>query len=99
MPFRLDLELVVLDHVVGQKLLAHRLHTLPRLALAARLEAHLDVLADADVGNFAEAKRRKALLDGDALRVVHDRLGCDDDAGDQVSFLGFGGNNGLPTKS
>src|SRR6202165_3093596 len=38
-----DLEPVVLDHVVGEQLLAHRLHALPRLVLAAPLLASLDV--------------------------------------------------------
>jgi hypothetical protein len=46
---RFDLEPVVLDHVVGQELLAHRLDALARLVLAARLEVHFDVLAHAHV--------------------------------------------------
>src|SRR6267378_2187166 len=95
---RLDLKAIVLDHVIGQQLLAHRLDTLTRLVLAARLEADLDVLADAHVADLAKPQRGKTLLDSDSLRVVDDWLRCDDDARDHLSFLGLGGNSGLPTR-
>src|SRR5712691_11376631 len=78
----LDLETKIFDDVVGQQLPAHRLHALPRLMLAGRVEADLDVLADADVGHLPEAERGQALLDGDALRVLDDRLGGHDHARD-----------------
>src|SRR5712692_2528224 len=77
----LDLEAKVLDDMVGQQLPAHRLHSLPRLVLVVYIEAHLDVLADADVGDLPEAKRRQSLLDRDSLRVVDDRLGGHYDLG------------------
>src|SRR3979490_3257809 len=50
--FLFDLELIVLDHMVSQKLLAHGFDTLPGLVLASRLQRHLDVLAHAHLGNF-----------------------------------------------
>src|SRR6202171_4639649 len=93
-----NVEAVVLDHVVGQQLLAHRLYKFAWLVLAARLKIQLDVLADAHVGYLPKAKRRKALLDRDALRVVHDWLGGNNHSSDQRSFLGLGGNSGLPTR-
>src|SRR5947207_5723409 len=51
---RLDVEPVVLDDVVGQQLPAHRVHPVARLALAAGLQPHLDVLAHAHVRHLAE---------------------------------------------
>src|SRR5882762_1287362 len=84
---RLDLKAIVLDHVVREQLLAHRFDTLSGLMLAARLEADLDVLADAHVADFAKTERGKTLLDGDSLRVIDHRLRCDDDSGDHLSFL------------
>src|SRR6266566_5966575 len=71
---RLDLKAIVLDHVVGEQLLAHRFDALPGLVLAARLEADLDVLADAHVTDFAKTERGKTLLDRDPLWVVDDWL-------------------------
>src|SRR5260370_16799911 len=78
----LDLEVVVLDDVIGKELFAPRLDTLPRFVLAARLQADLDVFADSHVRDFAETEGREALLDGDALRIVDDRLRCNDYASD-----------------
>src|ERR1700693_4435291 len=95
---RLDLEPVVLDHVVGEKLLAHRLDALPGLMLAVSFQIHLDVLADAHVGDFSKPTRREALPDRDALRVVDDRFRGNDDSRNHLSYLGLGGNTGLPTR-
>src|SRR5882672_9119567 len=86
---RLDVESEVFDHVVGQQLAAHRLDALARLMLARPLEAHPDVLPDPHVEHLAKAKRREALLDRGALRVVDHRLGRDYHPRDHVSFLGL----------
>ena len=82
MTVRLDVEPEVLDDVVGEQLVAHRQDAPARVVLVVGLEAHLDVLADAHLGNLSEPKRRQALLDSDALRIVHHGLGGDDHAGD-----------------
>src|SRR5579859_2070211 len=92
-----DVEAVVLDHVIGEQLAAHRVDALARLALAARFQPHFDVLAHAHVGHLAEAERRQALAHGDALRVVDDGLWGDDDFRDHLSLRAFCGNRGLPT--
>src|SRR6185437_8546807 len=70
----LELEAEVLDHVVGQQPVAHLLDPLARVALVGGVKGDLDVLADTDVVDLAEAQRGEALLDGDALRVVDDGL-------------------------
>src|SRR5712692_9953521 len=105
-PPRIDLETEILDHVIGEQLAAHRLYPRPRLLDAGGVEQHLDVLPDADVGDLTEAERAQALLDGDALRVVDDRLGRHDHArqrlrsgcGAHRSLRAFRGNSGLPTR-
>src|SRR6266571_3932488 len=94
---RLEVEAEIFDHVVGEQLAAHRLHALAGLVLARSVEVDLDVLADADVGDLAKTERGKPLLDRDSLRVVDHRLWRDDDSGNHRSFLGLGGNSGLPT--
>src|SRR2546421_8395583 len=94
---RLDVEAKIFDHVIRQKLAAHRLDPFARLMLARSVEVDLDVLADADVGDLTKPERGKSLPDRDSLRVVDHRLWCDDDSRDHRSFLGFGGNRGLPT--
>src|SRR5260370_31073885 len=91
-----DVETEVFDHMVRQQLAAHGLDPFACLVLAGPFEAELDVLADPDVGDLAEAERREALSDGDPLRVVDNGLGGDDDDGSHVSFLGLPGNSTLP---
>src|SRR5260370_7957516 len=92
-----DVETEVFDHMVRQQLAAHGLDPFACLVLAPPFEAELDVLADPDVGDLAEAERREALSDGAPLRVVGNGLGGDDDDGSHVSFLGLRGNSSLPT--
>src|SRR6266705_6394173 len=70
----MELEAEVFDHVVGEQPVAHLLDPLARVALIGGVEGHLDVLADPHVVDLAESKRCQALLDGDPLRVVDDRL-------------------------
>src|SRR5579859_1112172 len=94
----LELEVVVLDYVVREQPAAHRIDAFARLALGGRVQRHLDVLADADVGDLTEAKRCEPLPDRDPLRVVDHRLRHDNYSRDHFSFLGFFGKSGLPTR-
>src|ERR1700680_2777762 len=94
---RLELEAVVLDDLVGQQLLAHRLDALPRLVLGGHIEVHLDVLAHTNVRDLPEAKRDQALPDRDSLRVVDDRLRGHDHSCNH-SLRALRGNSGFPTR-
>src|SRR5437899_886070 len=98
--FVVELEMEILDDVIGQELPAHRFHALARLVHGLGLQAHLDVFADADVLDLAESQRHQSLLHREALGVVDDGLGRDDDSGRRLhlSFRGLGGNRGLPTR-
>src|SRR5258708_31938611 len=98
-PLVVDLKMEVFDRVIGQQLAAHRFDALTRLVHRFRLEAHLDVLADAHVFDFAEPERHQSLLDGESLGVVDNGLGRDDDpsGGPHYSLRALGGNRGLPT--
>src|SRR5271169_5373985 len=68
---RIELVGVVLDHGVGEQVLAYALYRCTRGRLARRAELHLDVLALAHVFDAGDAERRQRMLDRLALRVEH----------------------------
>src|SRR5262245_21837305 len=69
-PLSDDLDAVVLDHRVGEQLLAHGLETRPGVGPRA-VELDLDVLADAHVGGLGEAQPPEGALHRLPLRVEH----------------------------
>src|SRR3569832_97272 len=67
----LQLDLVFLDHGVGEQLLAHRLQLIARLRLVGSGEFDVDHLALPHFADAAEAQPVQRMPDGLALRVQH----------------------------
>ncbi len=77
---RLQLDLVFLDHGVGEQLLAHLLEARPRLGFLALGQFEIDDLALAHFADCGEAEPVQRMADGLALRVEHAILQGDENA-------------------
>src|SRR3990170_88337 len=80
-PRFLELASVVLDHRIGQELLAHLVE--PRLGARAigLVERQIEDLPHAQLPHLGEAQALESLADGRSLRVQHPRPQPDHDAG------------------
>src|SRR5215470_14366151 len=74
-----DLDGIVLDHGVGEELLAHLVDAGAGLGLVGVAQVELDIFALAHIIDAGKTQRGEGVLDGATLRVEHARLQGDVD--------------------